>query len=405
MMISQQKQDLNYTSIKQPSQSTFPVQPTAQNTSSQSSSQSTTSRGRLIYIGIIAFIAIFMAVFFIFSKTNLFEIKSYSNKNSNILADYSLDMDTDGYPDFVETKSGLDPKISEYLSCNKSNCESSQLQQSIIKRSVLIVLDNSDSMQLGTPTRMEIAKQAIKNYVTKASSKTNIGLMIYGHKGSNSISCTNAEIISKIGTVNGGIINKLLNEIKPPVELAPVGFALQQDPVAFVGVLEQALVAFAGKVNQNNEIILLTDGEETCDPDPIGQATSLKSSNLNIKINVIGFAVDDKAQTKLDKISTSGGGSFFTANNLTELEEKFNYLYENELKRMTKPQCKEQDLEEFRACYKASFQKVTTWVTKRKVLYNEKKITKQEYDILNNLNSQFYKLYNHVTSKETQNFN
>lgn len=359
-----------------------------------STTRSSILRNILILVGLIATIII--------SKVALSGILPYSDEDSINLSDYSIDTDTDGYPDFVETKSGLDPKISEYLSCNKSNCESQELQQSIIKRSVLIVLDNSDSMQLGTPTRMEIAKQAIKNFVMKASSKTNIGLMIYEHKGS---SCTSTKIISKIGTVNGGIINKLLNEIRPPVELDPIGFALQQDTVAFAGVLEQALVAFTGKVKQNNEIILLTDGEETCDSDPIGQATSLKSSNLNIKINVIGFAVDAKVQTKLDQISTSGGGSFFTANNLTELEKKFNYLYENELKRITKPQCKEQDLEKFRACYKASFQKVTAWVTKRKVLYNEKKITKQEYDILNNLNSQFYKLYNHVTSKKTQNFN
>lgn len=388
-MISQQKQNPNYTPIKQPFQQTFPVRPTAQNTSSQSSSQSTIPRSRLIYIGIIAFIVIFMAVFFIFSKTNLFEIKSYSNENSSILSDYSIDKDKDGYPDFVETKSGLDPRISEYLSCNKSNCESPQLEQSIIRHSVLIILDNSDSMQLGTPTRMEIAKQAIKNYVTKASSKTNIGLMIYGHKGSNSISCTNTEIISEIGTANGGIINGLLNDIRPPVELAPIGFALQQAPVAF-----------AGRVDQNNEIILLTDGEETCDSDPIDQAASLKSSSLNIKINIIGFSVDAKAQTKLDQISISGGGSFFTVNNLTELEQKFNYLYENGLKLMTIPQCTEQDLEEFRACYKASFQKVTAWVTKRKVLYNKKKITKEEYDILNNLNNKFLKQYKDVISNK-----
>lgn len=405
-MISQQKQPINYTSIKQPFQPTFPpevfVRPTVQNTSSQSSLRSSIPWRTLIYIGIIAFIVIFIVVFFIFSKTNSSEIRSYSNENSIILSDYGIDKDKDGYPDFVETKSGLNPKIPEYSSCNKSSCESPQLEQSIIRHSVLIILD----MQLGTPTRMEIAKQAIKNYVTKASSRTNIGLMIYGHKGSNSnaskiMSCTSAEIISKIGMVNRNMINKFLNE----VGLAPTEFALQQAPVAFAGALEQASVAFAGRVSKNNEIILLTDGEETCDSDPIDQAASLKSSSLNIKINIIGFEVDAKAQTKLDQISTSGGGSFFTANNLTELEQKFDYLYENGLKLTTKPQCKEQDLKEFRTCYRASFQKVTAWVTKRKVLYNEKKITKEEYDILNDLNSKFYKQYNDVTSKETQNLN
>mgnify|MGYP001582157297 FL=1 len=358
---------------------------------------------KYVLIPVILIVIIAIILFYFFSKRSLSTassaINSIGKKIINILPDYNTDTDKDGYPDFVEIENGFDSKVSEYDSCKKNNCDDAQLQQTKTKHNVLIILDDSGSMQLGgTPTRMEIAKQAIKNYVAKASSNTDIGLMIYGHKGSNSnadkaVSCASAETISTLGSVNSGSIDGLLNDIKP-VGWTPMGYALQQ-----------ATSTFTGKEGQNNEVILLTDGEETCNSDPTGQAASLKSSSLNIKINVIGFAVDANAQTQLNQISTSGGGSFFTANNLTELDQKFNDLYENGLKLLTELKCKGQGLEEFRACYKNPFQKITDWISKRKISYYEKKISKVEYDILDNLSSKIYKQYNDVTSKETENLN
>lgn len=404
-MEDQQNSSQNYSQVPQPPQSTPPSSPippqTIPNIPPQSSPLSSIPWGKLILIGLVFTILIVIMNFF--SKKSSKTISPGVNFGGklmiDILPDYNTDTDKDGYSDFVETENGFDPKVSEYDSCKKNNCDDAQLQQTKTKHNVLIILDDSGSMQLGgTPTRMEIAKQAIKSYVSKASSNTDIGLMIYGHKGSNSeadkaISCVSAETISSLGTVNNGTIDGLLNNIKP-VGWTPMGYALQQ-----------AALTFTGKEGQNNEVILLTDGEETCNSNPTGQAASLKSSSLNIKINIIGFAVDANAQTQLNQISTSGGGSFSTANNLTELDQKFNDLYENGLKLLTELKCKGQGLEEFRACYRVSFQKITDWVNKRKLTYYEKKISQKEYDILDSLNSKLYKQYNDVTSRETQNLN
>ncbi|VVA43782.1 conserved hypothetical protein [Candidatus Roizmanbacteria bacterium] len=319
------------------------------------------------------------------------------NLATSDLTKYDKDTDTDGYPDFIETELGLNPSVSEYNLCKKDDCAGSNLTNSTAKKhNVLIILDASGSMSLGgTPNRMEIAKQAIRSYVSKASVNTQIGLMIYGHKGSNSpndkpASCVSAETISSIGTVNSQTIDGQLSAVSP-VGWTPMGFALKQ-----------ATSAFAGKDGENNEIILLTDGEESCNSNPAGEALTLKSSAQNIKINVIGFAVDSKAQTQLNQISTSGGGTFATANDLNELDRKFNELYENGLKLYAELKCNTQNVDAFRICYNSSFNKVIDWITKRKMLLYDKKITQEEYNRLEDLSSVIYKQQKEITTSETQ---
>ncbi|MFC1647067.1 VWA domain-containing protein [Patescibacteria group bacterium] len=320
--------------------------------------------------------------------------------NQTLLTNYSKDTDNDGYPDYVETENGFDPLVSEYDRCKKGSCDEAQLQNTQVSHNVLLILDASGSMALGigTQKRIDIAKQAIKNYIGKANTNLNIGLMIYGHKGSNSqadkpASCVSAETISSIGSVNSGSIDNILAGVNP-VGWTPMGYALQQ-----------AAAAFAGKEGQNNEIILLSDGEETCDSDPVGQAAALKSSAMNIKINVIGFAVEAKAQTQLNQISSSGGGSFAIANNLTELDQKFNDLYENGLKIFGEMKCKSQGLDEFRACYKEPFDKISQWVNDRKLKYYNKEISQEEFEALDSLGTKLYSQYGDITSKETQQLN
>ncbi|MBT3249178.1 MAG: VWA domain-containing protein [Candidatus Pacebacteria bacterium] len=312
------------------------------------------------------------------------------------LSRYDKDTDQDGYPDFIESELGLNPNISEYDSCNQDDCDSTSATSISIKRNVLIILDASGSMALGGSTsRMEIAKQAIKSYVGKASSNTNIGLMIYGHHGSNKesdkpISCNSAEVISQIGKVNASNIDTTLSVINP-VGWTPMGYALTQ-----------ANSAFVGKENDNNEIILLSDGEETCSSNPAGAASTLKNSSSNILINVIGFAVDANAQAQLNQISTSGGGTFATANNLTELDRKFADLYENGLKKYAELKCATGNLDTFRTCYNNSFNQVMEWVQQRKLLLYDKKITEQEYTRLDELSGSIYTNQKNTTNSETQ---
>ncbi len=356
----------------------------------------------IIAIFIIASLLLTVGIIFAFSKVGLKKGTGVApsilqNLATSDLTKYDKDTDTDGYPDFIEVELGLNPDVSEYTSCKSTDCVTADLTSSQSKKNnVLIILDASGSMALGgTPNRMEIAKQAIKSYVSKASANTQIGLMIYGHKGSNSTndksaSCVSADVISSIGSVNSQSVDSQLSTINP-VGWTPMGYALKQ-----------AQLAFIGKDSENNEIILLTDGEESCDSNPTGEASNLKSSAQKIKINVIGFAVDSKAQAQLNQISTNGGGTFSTANNYAELDRKFTDLYENGLKVYAEIKCNVQNVDAFRICYNSSFNKVITWITKQKILLYDKQITQAEYNKLEDLSSKVYKQQKEITTSETK---
>ncbi len=140
--------------------------------------------------------------------------------------------------------------------------------------------------------QMNLVKNANKNYyINQASAATNVGLMVYEHKGLNDItdkafSCTNPEIIEKIGQVNSQNTNQILNPIKS------TGWTLIEK------VINESLITFIRKKGQNNENIILIDGEKTCDSNPLAAAKNLKNSFYAFSINVISF---DEAYNKVNQ--------------------------------------------------------------------------------------------------------
>ena len=150
------------------------------------------------------------------------------------LSKYDKDTDGDGYPDFIETSMGLDPLISEYTRCKGNNtCAGAASQNTVKKKNVMIILDASGSMGLlnNGRTRMDAAKDALKRYVSSVqTSDINMGLMVYGHKGSNSpadkaISCASAEQLAPIGTITSANLDTYLDLIKP-TGWTPMGLAM-----------------------------------------------------------------------------------------------------------------------------------------------------------------------------------
>ena len=69
-------------------------------------------------------------------------------------------------------------------------------------------------------------------------------------------------------------------------------------------------------------MVLVTDGIESCDGDPIGSAQALQRPDKRLPIHVIGFALGesaDVAAASLQGIASASGGRFFLAGNAQEL--------------------------------------------------------------------------------------
>jgi hypothetical protein len=175
---------------------------------------------------------------------------------------------------------------------------------------------------IGGKTKMDLAKEAIENFMKNVSSNVSVGIMVYGHKGSNSEaskaeSCGSAEIIAPVGSVTSSTVSTLISGMKP-VGWTPIGLAIRNGQTAF-----------SGKEGQKNQMIIVTDGVETCNTNPVSEAAQAKAGIYKIQVDVIGFAISASEQNSLSAISTSGGGLFSLANNSDELVSKMRASHEN----------------------------------------------------------------------------
>ncbi|MCR9143966.1 MAG: DUF1566 domain-containing protein [bacterium] len=68
-----------------------------------------------------------------------------------------------------------------------------------------------------------------------------------------------------------------------------------------------------------HRIIVITDGLETCDGDPVAMATKWRKAGLNIVVHIISFAVDDNAREQLKLVAAAGGGVYIDVENMQDL--------------------------------------------------------------------------------------
>ncbi|NNU80096.1 VWA domain-containing protein [Halovulum dunhuangense] len=68
-------------------------------------------------------------------------------------------------------------------------------------------------------------------------------------------------------------------------------------------------------------IVLVTDGEETCEGDPAAAIETLRASGLDVRVNIVGFAIDDAGLAESFRSwATAGGGAYFDAGNAAALD-------------------------------------------------------------------------------------
>ncbi|HET9931425.1 MAG TPA: VWA domain-containing protein [Polyangiaceae bacterium] len=71
-------------------------------------------------------------------------------------------------------------------------------------------------------------------------------------------------------------------------------------------------------------VILVSDGEETCGGNPARTIQKLVQSGLQVRVNIVGFAVDDdKLAAKFETWSHAAGGSYFDARDAKALSRAF----------------------------------------------------------------------------------
>ena len=192
--------------------------------------------------------------------------------------------------------------------------------QALSDANVIVILDASGSMaeKIGPDTKIDIAKKAVSDFLNEMPQSVNTGLVVYGHEGSNSladkaVSCKGIEEVVTLGKNNSSNIIAAMNSFEPK------GWT----PIA--GSLDFAKNILLNKGKDDKDyLILVSDGVESCDGDPVSAATNLKAAIPNIQLSIIGFATDSATQESLRKIADLGGGSYLTAANSSGIAKAFN---------------------------------------------------------------------------------
>ena len=167
-----------------------------------------------------------------------------------------------------------------------------------------IILDASGSMKtlMGKKTRWDVALETLQQVLAKLPDDFNVGLRIYGHRepSTSPKTCTDSELIVPIEKLDRQGILGRAKAFKPKGE-TPLVYSALQAPAD--------LKAVGG-----GTVILITDGEESCKGDPVKAAAELKASGLDIRLNIVGFALTNpKTQKDLAAFSQATGGLFYPA--------------------------------------------------------------------------------------------
>ncbi|MEN2766312.1 vWA domain-containing protein [Ornithinibacillus xuwenensis] len=183
----------------------------------------------------------------------------------------------------------------------------------------IILLDASSSMlqSIDNEVKMNIAKDAVKRFADAIGQESELSLVVYGHKGSESenhkaLSCQGIQEIYPMGAYNEDEFDRSLSSF------------VSKGWTPLAGAINKA-TEMSGDVNSPITVYVVSDGVETCDGNPVQAAENFVKENENRSVNIIGFNVDQQAEDQLVAVSEAGNGKYFAANNADEIQETIEY--------------------------------------------------------------------------------
>ncbi len=180
---------------------------------------------------------------------------------------------------------------------------------------LLFIFDASGSMlqRIEGKTKLDTAREVLSALVGDLPRRVNVGLEVYGHRKANTRgqeeeSCRDIETVVPVQENMGKTIQEKLSSLN----------AMGRTPIA--ASLERG-AAVLKPLKGKKAIVLISDGEETCQGDPLAVAKKIrKEMGTDVTIHVIGFDVNDKEKQQLAGIAEAGGGSYYSADNAGQLK-------------------------------------------------------------------------------------
>jgi len=193
-------------------------------------------------------------------------------------------------------------------------------QTQTAEKNMLIVFDASGSMtdKFGAVSRMDALKSATDFLLSNLDAGIYIGLRPFANiKKDTEIEACKVTSLLQDFTLDRSSIKSQVKLLQAVGSYTPLAYTLEQTKKDFT-------------VGNDNVVILLTDGKDTCNGNPAQAAADLYNSTLKARVCVIGLDVDSVSKVQLQDIAQKGGCSYYDAKDSDSLLAAFNMITEKE---------------------------------------------------------------------------
>lgn len=194
-------------------------------------------------------------------------------------------------------------------------CVPVHAQAPAVSRSIL-VLDASGSMwgQIDGQPKIAIARQAVGTMLDGWNGGE-LGLMAYGHRRKGD--CEDMELLIEPAGFDATAIRQQADALNPK-GMTPISAAVRQAAEHLRFTEHKATV------------ILVSDGEETCNADPCALGEELERLGIDFTAHVVGFDVQagSTAETQLRCLAEATGGHYLKADDAGELNHALGEIAE-----------------------------------------------------------------------------
>ena len=160
----------------------------------------------------------------------------------------------------------------------------------------ILIYDASGSMwgQLdGGISKVEVAREVIGDFFLSRDNSIPLGVIAYGHNRRGD--CADIEVIADVGINDPAALSTRLNRLNPR-GMTPITDSLALAASMIPPTAESA------------DIILVTDGLETCEADPCALAAQLAEEGIAIRAHVVGFGLTHEETEAMACVADATGG-------------------------------------------------------------------------------------------------
>ena len=148
------------------------------------------------------------------------------------------------------------------------------------------------------------AREVLAEYFAEGFGSKPVALRAYGHR--RKADCSDTELIQVFSNSSTAIskMQQFVEQVNPRGK-TPISRSLRA-----------ALTDFG---DRNGEIILISDGIETCNADPCALVREWAKKDIAVKVHVVGLGLNQKERTAMQCIAEAAGTEYVDAQSATEL--------------------------------------------------------------------------------------